>query len=113
MTNELDNALPCPKCANKPIAIIKTPEFIDKDGILREAVHEVGCIVCWPELEEDPGGKPLELGTESVLVKRVSYSARALSVEEATEKWNVGDFVVDYHFDRCPMTLGDLTINPR
>jgi hypothetical protein len=116
MSNEaMERAELCPKCGNAPINIIKTPEFVDKDGILREAVHEVGCIVCPPELVKDKDGKPLDLypDSEPILAKRVSYSARALSLDGAIDKWNAGEYVEDYYFNRCPMTFGDLTINPR
>lgn len=103
----------CRKCGNKPMGMIKTPAYTDKDGIFREAVYEVGCVACWPELVEDAGGKSIDLGMGEIKMKRVSYSSRALSLKEAVSKWNAGTFVEDHYFERCPMTYGDLLVSPR
>ena len=107
------NAKPCKKCKNAPIAIVKTPAHTDRDGIERDAVIEVGCIFCWPELVEDEGGQEIDLGAGAMKAKRVSYSARGLSLEDAEAKWNKGQFVSDYYFDRCPMTFGEITVQPK
>lgn len=113
-TLEMKGADPCPKCSNAPMAIIKTPAYTDRDNILREAVYEVGCVVCWPELVEAEDGQPFEVDSElTITAKRVSYSARELSVAKAVDRWNAGDYVEDYYFNRCPMTLGDVLLQPK
>lgn len=91
----------CTNCGLKPMGMLKTPAY-SKDGLDYPAVFEVGCVHCPPFLVEREDGTALVVEGANVKVKRRSYSSRAFSAKEASEKWNAQDFVEDTLFDRIP-----------
>lgn len=87
----------CPNCGYPPVGMVKTPSY-EKDGLEVPSVIEIGCIVCPPYYVEDDSGVETVLDGKKAKVKRRSYSARAYSQEQAAEKWNKQDFVLDTRF---------------
>lgn len=98
-----EGANPCKKCGNAVMGMIKTPSYMNR-GVRMPTVFEIGCVICSPILVEREGGEEMATFDQTgepvtAKVMRLSYSARAVSVEEATENWNGGVFVEDTRFD--------------
>lgn len=90
------------QCGNAPWGMLKTPAHMHM-GVQMPNIWEVGCVHCAPVLVERPDGQEID----GKNVKRRSYSARGTSPQEAVEKWNNGDWVEDFYFDRMLiMTIG-------
>jgi hypothetical protein len=86
-------------CNTPPMGMLKTPAHTS-NGMDLPNVWEVGCVYCDPFLVEREDGTPLVVDGKVVKVKRRSYSARGFSPEEAVKKWNAGEWVEDFYFDR-------------
>jgi len=104
LSNELDAFLTkgannCEKCGNKPMGMLKTPAHT-KDGLDYPNVWEIGCVICDPFLVEREDGKALIIDGKVKKVKRRSYSARDFDVKRCAEKWNNGEWVEDFFFER-------------
>jgi len=107
LSKELDESLTtgavnCKNCDAKPMGMLKTPAYTTPQGVDVDAVYEVGCVFCPPQLVERENGKALLVDGTRVVVKRRSYSARATSAAETVRKWNEGEWVEDFLFDRIP-----------
>jgi hypothetical protein len=92
-------ANPC-GCGKAPLGMVKTPSYVDGNGIKTKPVYEVGCVYCPQYLIETPEGD-----------RRRSVSARGYSPEEAVANWNTEEWVIDTRFDRPPIdaAVGGLT----
>lgn len=93
---------PC-ECGKIPMGMLKTPGYYDHaKGLDVPAVWEIGCVYCAPFLVEREDGKALLIEGKRTMVKRRSFSARALTPEEAVRKWNEKEWVEDFYFERIP-----------
>jgi hypothetical protein len=89
----------CKNCGKAPMGMLKTPAHTHNGAELPD-LWEVGCVHCEPFLVEREDGKALVIDGKVVKVKRRSYSARGFSPAEAVKKWNAGEWVEDFYFDR-------------
>lgn len=85
----------CEVCDRAPMGMLKRPGYTDNDGTAHAPIYEVGCIYCPPVIVDHEEGLDVTLDGANRKVKRRSYSARGNTPEQAVERWNAGQHVVD------------------